>query len=86
VVVIGVNVDRNRADAAQFLRDVPATFSVIYDPDGELAARYEVPGMPSSFIFDTQGKLVARHIGFRNSEIEEREQELRQLLPSATNP
>jgi cytochrome c biogenesis protein CcmG, thiol:disulfide interchange protein DsbE len=86
VVVIGVNVDRDQADAAQFLRDVPATFPVIYDPEGKLAARYEVPGMPSSFIFDAQGKLVARHIGFRSSEIEEREQELRQLLPAATNP
>jgi cytochrome c biogenesis protein CcmG, thiol:disulfide interchange protein DsbE len=86
LVVIGVNVDRNRADAAQFLREVPATFSVIYDPDGELATRYDVPGMPSSFIFDAQGNLVAKHIGFRSSEIEEREHELRRLLPSATNP
>jgi len=83
VVVIGVNVDRNQADAAQFLRDVPATFPVIYDPEGELAARYEVPGMPSSYIFDAQGNLVARHIGFRNADIEEREQELQRLLPNA---
>jgi thiol-disulfide isomerase/thioredoxin len=37
VVVIGVNVDREQADAAQFLRDVPAKFPVIYDPAGELA-------------------------------------------------
>jgi thiol-disulfide isomerase/thioredoxin len=84
VVVIGVNVDRNQADAAQFLRDVPATFPMVYDPDGKLAARYEVPGMPSSFIFDAQGKLVARHIGFRNSEMAEREQELQRLLAGAT--
>lgn len=86
VVVIGVNVDRSQADAAQFLRDVPATFPVIYDPEGKLAARYEVPGMPSSYIFDAQGKLVARHIGFRNSDIEEREQELRRLLSPAAKP
>lgn len=85
VVVIGVNVDRNQADAAQFLRDVPATFPMIYDPDGKLAAHYEVPGMPSSFIFDSQGKLVARHIGFRSADSEAREQELRELLPPAAN-
>lgn len=83
VVVIGVNVDRNQADAAQFLRDVPAAFPMIYDPEGKLAARYEVPGMPSSFIFDAQGKLVAKHIGFRSSDSEAREQELRALLPAA---
>jgi len=82
VIVIGVNVDHDPADAAQFLRDVPAMFPMIYDPNGELATRYEVPGMPTSFVFDAQGKLVARHIGFRSSEVEEREQELRRLLPN----
>jgi YD repeat-containing protein len=86
VIVIGVNVDRNQADAAQFLRDVPATFAMIYDPEGKLASHYEVPGMPSSFVFDAQGKLVARHIGFRSSELDAREQELRQLLPHTANP
>lgn len=85
VVVIGVNVDRNQAEAAQFLRDVPATFSMIYDPDGKLAAHYDVPGMPTSFIFDAQGKLVAKHIGFRSSDIAAREQELRELLPAGAN-
>lgn len=85
VVVIGVNVDRNQADAAQFLRDVPATFSMIYDPAGKLASHYEVPGMPSSFIFDAQGKLVARHIGFRSTDSEAREQEIRELLSHTAN-
>lgn len=83
LVVIGVNVDRVRADADRFLRDVPAAFEIVYDPGGSLATRYEVPGMPSSYVFGPAGELVGQHIGFRNALREEREAELQKLLSSA---
>ena len=80
LVIIGVNVDRERADAKRFLSQVPAQFQLIYDPAGELATQYEVMGMPSSYVFDTSGKLVDKHIGFRKALRAEREAQLRQLL------
>lgn len=83
LVVIGVNVDSARSDAEAFLREVPSEFQVIYDPTGALATRYQVPGMPSSFLFGPDGKLVSNHIGFKQSARDEREAELRQLLPAA---
>jgi thiol-disulfide isomerase/thioredoxin len=84
LVVIGVNVDRERADAERFLAQVPAHFQVIYDPAGDLATRYEVMGMPSSYVFDTTGKLVDKHIGFRKSQRAEREAQLQALLAPAS--
>jgi thiol-disulfide isomerase/thioredoxin len=83
LVIIGVNVDRVRTDADRFLRDVPADFKIVYDSDGSLAAHYEVPGMPSSYVFGPTGELVGQHIGFRNATREEREAELQNLLSSA---
>jgi thiol-disulfide isomerase/thioredoxin len=80
LVIIGVNVDRERADAKRFLSQVPAQFQLIYDPAGELATQYEVMGMPSSYVFDTSGKLVDKHIGFRKALRVQREAQLRQLL------
>lgn len=80
LVVIGVNVDANRADAERFMRDVPIDFDVIYDAAGALATRFEVPAMPSTFVFDRSGKLVQTHIGFRTTKREAREAELRKLL------
>lgn len=80
LVIIGVNVDRERADAERFLRDVPATFRIVYDPAGALAARYDVPGMPSSYVIGPNGDIVGRHIGFRNALRTEREAELQKLL------
>ena len=49
LVVIAVNVDRERADADRFLREHPAHFRIVYDPDGLLAEKFGVRGMPTSF-------------------------------------
>jgi thiol-disulfide isomerase/thioredoxin len=81
LVVVGVNVDRERADAEHFLRDVPAHFRIVYDPSGTLAAAYDVPGMPTSFVFGADGKLIGKHIGFQQGSRAEREAELQKLLP-----
>jgi thiol-disulfide isomerase/thioredoxin len=80
LVVIGINVDRTQTDAARFLRDVPASFPIVYDPSGKLATQYDVPGMPSSFVVGPDGAIAARHIGFRDSARAEREAELQRLL------
>lgn len=83
LVVIGVNVDSERAEAARFLKQTPADFQIVYDPDGLLAARYQVPGMPSSYIIGRDGQQAGVHIGFRNGMREEREAELERLLSGA---
>lgn len=82
LVVIGVNVDRERAEAERFLKQTPADFEILYDPDGSLATRYQVPGMPSSYLFGRDGQSAGVHIGFRNNTREEREAELERLLSS----
>jgi cytochrome c biogenesis protein CcmG/thiol:disulfide interchange protein DsbE len=80
--IIGVNVDPERADANRFLAKVPAHFQVIYDPAGKFAAKYDLIGMPSSYLFDTSGTLVDTHIGFSKALTAEREARLQKLLTS----
>ena len=80
LVVIGVNVDKDGEDAARFLREVPIDFAVVYDPAGELAARYGVEGMPSTYVYSRDGDLVARHLGFQNAKRPEYEALLERLL------
>lgn len=82
LVVVGVNVDADRAAAERFLREVPAQFEIIYDPTGALAAQYELLGMPSSFIFGPRGELLSSHVGFKNAARAEREAEIVALLQS----
>ncbi len=65
LVIIGVNMDSDPADRNKFLQEYPAQFTIINDPDGELARAHNVIAMPSSYIFDRDGVLVTRHLGFK---------------------
>lgn len=80
LVVMAVNVDHDRPLADAFLRDVPVSFRLEYDASGELARRFEVQAMPTSFLIDRQGRVRARHAGFREAQRAERENELNLLL------
>ena len=80
LVVIGVNVDKDERDAAPFMREVPVDFAVVYDPKGAIAARYDLEGMPSSYVYSRDGDLVARHLGFQNARRPEYEALLSRLL------
>ena len=80
LVVIGINVDKDGRDAARFMREVPVDFAVVYDPKGAIAARYDLEGMPSSYVYSRDGELVARHLGFQNARRPEYEALLSRLL------
>lgn len=80
LVVIGVNVDENTADAKRFLAQIPAKFPIIYDPTGEHPTYYDIPGMPSTIIFDRSGKKVHIHNGFKLTKVMQYEAALNQAL------
>src|SRR5450631_1845011 len=52
LVVIGVNVDKDRALAERFLGETPAAFPIVYDPEGAIASAYKVAGMPTAILID----------------------------------
>jgi thiol-disulfide isomerase/thioredoxin len=66
--VVGVNLDAKTADAEKFLAEVPARFTVAYDPKGDTARRYAIKGMPSSVLVSADGKVIKVHAGFREDE------------------
>lgn len=80
LVVIGVNVDKDRQRAQRFLEDTPAGFPIVYDPDGRLAAAYQITGMPSAVLIDRQGRVRFQHVGFSTKKEEPYENDLRTLL------
>lgn len=63
--IVGVNVDKERMLAEAFLAETPAAFGLRFDPVGSLAAEFGVQAMPSSFLLDASGKVLARHFGFK---------------------
>lgn len=80
LVVVGVNVDRRRADADKFLQTYPAQFTVVFDASGTTPAAWMVQGMPSSFLVDAQGKVVATEAGFDPARAAAMEARIRTLV------
>lgn len=65
LVIIGVNLDANEDDAAEFLEEYPADFGIHFDPAAVLATEYEVEAMPSSYVIGRDGEIIASHRGFK---------------------
>lgn len=80
LVVVGINVDSKRADADRFLQKYPASFPLMFDPLGDLAREYRLEGMPSSVLLDRSGKVVHRHIGFREEKLADYEKSVVDLI------
>lgn len=80
LVIIAVNVDRDRERVEDFLSRVPAKFELIYDPAGELATEFDLGGMPCSFLVDRRGVLRGDHVGFREDDAQQLEQWIQSLL------
>jgi thiol-disulfide isomerase/thioredoxin len=80
--VVGVNVDKRRADAERFLRDTAASFTVVYDEAGKTPAAYAVKGMPSSYLVGPDGRVVVVESGFRDEQKPLLEERIRALLPA----
>lgn len=68
--IVAVNVDENRDDAMAFLADYETPFDLVFDPEGQLAAQYQVPGMPTAFLFDRDGTPMGSHTGFRKKDMD----------------
>jgi cytochrome c biogenesis protein CcmG, thiol:disulfide interchange protein DsbE len=78
--VIAVNLDRHRKDADRFLVKFHPNFDVKFDPDGQMAERFKVQGMPTSVIIDRHGVQRQIHIGFLPADVGAYESELREIL------
>jgi peroxiredoxin len=64
LVVLAVS-DEDREIVTGFLAKQNYTFPILLDPGHKTNAAFSVEGIPKSFIFDAQGKLVAQAIDMR---------------------
>jgi peroxiredoxin len=64
LVVLAIS-DEDRAKIEPFVEKAQFTFPVLLDPGGKVHEAFDVGGIPKSFAFDRQGKLVAQAIDMR---------------------
>ena len=87
LVIVGVNEDNSWQEAEEFLQSYPVRFEIVRDPDELLAKEFEIVAMPTTYIFDRDGELVTRHLGFKTRLMDEYEAIIRDTLnPTITKP
>lgn len=78
--IIAINLDDQPANANNFLRKVPADFTVAYDPKGDIAQRYGLTVMPTSFLIDRNGHISYVHRGFKSEDRDVMESRIKALV------
>lgn len=80
VAIIGVSIDENASDYAQFIHRFKPTFSTVRDVSQKIVATVEVPTMPTSYLLDRHGVVRFVHVGFHDGTPTELQREIDQLL------
>jgi peroxiredoxin len=64
LVVLGIS-DEETAKVEPFIRERKVSFPVLLDPGRKVNEMFVVEGIPKSFVYDREGKLVAQSIDMR---------------------
>ncbi|MBT3425916.1 MAG: TlpA family protein disulfide reductase [Gammaproteobacteria bacterium] len=78
--VVAINVDEEADRARRFLGRFDINYTVLADPAGNVASRYELKGMPTAFIIDQEGRIMKIHTGFRQGDMKEIRLKINELL------
>lgn len=83
VVFLAVNVDKKKEDMERFLKRLKFTpqFAIVRDSQQKMVTAFSPENMPTSYVFDRQGKLHSIHAGFHGAKTREAFQsDFQQLL------
>jgi len=80
LAIVAVNVDKDRADARQFIAHFSPPFLIGYDPAGKTAEAFHVDGMPASFLISPAGTILFSHVGFDSKDAAKIEAQIKKAL------
>jgi thiol-disulfide isomerase/thioredoxin len=64
--VVGIDIQDSRSEAKAFYRRFGWRHPSIFDPNGLIAARFRLQGLPATLFLDRQHRVVARILGETN--------------------
>ncbi|MGC2110168.1 MAG: TlpA disulfide reductase family protein, partial [Candidatus Korobacteraceae bacterium] len=63
-VILAIS-DEEADKVKPFIAERKITYPILLDPDSKVHKEFEVEGIPKSFVYDRDGKLVAQSIDMR---------------------
>src|ERR1043166_3034098 len=63
LIILAINEDKSRPAMNEFLKENPVTFRVLRDARKKLAVTVNIPGLPTSYLVDRNGKVQAIQSG-----------------------
>ena len=83
IAVLTVNVGDSASAVQNYVTSFGITYPILLDPQGKIAQTYGIPGVPVTFLIDSEGIMKAYKIGAFQSR-EEIESALESVFPSLT--
>jgi peroxiredoxin len=66
VSVLTIAVDAREEDVRRFVDKYGVQFPVIHDDRGDLGAKFQISGIPTTLLLDNRGVIVSRIVGPRD--------------------
>ena len=63
---LAVDIEENRGDVAVFVKDYGLNFPVVLDASGKISDIYGIRSIPTTFIIDRDGSIIAAAVGARD--------------------
>ena len=64
-MILAVSEDEETAKVPPFIAEQKITYPILLDPGNKVNNLFQVEGIPKSFVYDREGKLVAQSIDMR---------------------
>ena len=64
--ILAVNCMEDADAAFNFMRNNRLTFPVVLDQDGKVSGKYGIRGIPTTYLINREGKIIARVVGSLN--------------------
>ena len=80
LITVSQDDPRSQPKILPYLRGQGFDFPALLDGDKQVGRRYGVTSLPTTFLIARDGTIVSRHVGYREGDEHEVEEELRALL------
>lgn len=64
IVVLAININKDKSDCGKFLSKNPSNVTILLDPEGAAAQAFKGRSMPTSYILGKDGTVRHIHFGF----------------------